>query len=84
MVAEGLSEQPMDAIAKRIVSMGFNCVRLTWPVFLVTNDTLGSLTVRQSLRSLGLLESISGIQANNPSIIDLPLLNVYQVIAFSA
>ncbi|KAJ6725713.1 CELLULASE FAMILY PROTEIN [Salix purpurea] len=84
MVAEGLSKQPMDAIAKRIVSLGFNCVRLTWPVFLVTNDTLGSLTVRQSLESLALLESISGIQANNPSIIDLPLLNVYQVIALTA
>ncbi|KAJ6321438.1 hypothetical protein OIU77_011501 [Salix suchowensis] len=55
MVAEGLSKQPMDAIAKRIVSMGFNCVRLTWPVFL----------------------------ANNPSIIDLPLLNVYQAVVSS-
>ncbi|KAJ6689108.1 hypothetical protein OIU85_005507 [Salix viminalis] len=83
MVAEGLSKQPMDAIAKRIVSLGFNCVRLTWPVFLVTNDTLGSLTVRQSLESLALLESISGIQANNPSIIDLPLLNVYQAVVSS-
>ena len=79
MVAEGLSKQPMDAISKKIVSMGFNCVRLTWPLFLVTNDSLASLTVRQSFQSLGLFESIAGIQANNPSIIDLPLIKAYQV-----
>ena len=79
MVAEGLSKQPMDAISKKIVSMGFNCVRLTWPLFLVTNDSLASLTVRQSFQSLGLFESIAGVQANNPSIIDLPLIKAYQV-----
>ncbi|XP_039037371.1 glycosyl hydrolase 5 family protein-like [Hibiscus syriacus] len=44
MLAEGLSKQPMDKIAKQIVSMGFNCVRYTWPVYLITNDSLASLT----------------------------------------
>lgn len=79
VVAEGLSKQPMDAISKRIKSMGFNCVRLTWPLFLATNDSLASLTVRQSFQSLGLSESVVGIQANNPSIVDLPLLQAFQV-----
>ncbi|XP_075659951.1 glycosyl hydrolase 5 family protein-like [Castanea sativa] len=83
MVAEGLSKQPMDAISKKIVSMGFNCVRLTWPLFLVTNDSLASLTVRQSFQSLGLFESIAGILANNPSIIDLPLIKAYQAVVSS-
>uniref|UniRef100_A0A2P2PJ99 Glycoside hydrolase family 5 domain-containing protein n=1 Tax=Rhizophora mucronata TaxID=61149 RepID=A0A2P2PJ99_RHIMU len=83
VVAEGLSKQPVEAIAKRILSLGFNCVRLTWPLFLVTNTTLASLTVRQSFRSLGLNEPISGIQANNPSIIDLPLIQAYQVVVSS-
>ncbi|KAH7515638.1 hypothetical protein FEM48_Zijuj10G0047800 [Ziziphus jujuba var. spinosa] len=80
VVAEGLSKQPLDTISKRIVSMGFNCVRLTWPLFLATNDSLASITVRQSFQSLGLLESIAGIQANNPSIIDLPIINAYQAV----
>ena len=79
MVTEGLSKQPVDAISKKIASMGFNCVRLTWPVFLVTNDSLASVTVRQSFQSLGLSDTISGIQANNPSIIDLPLIKAFQV-----
>ncbi|XP_021901157.1 uncharacterized protein LOC110817069 [Carica papaya] len=80
MVAEGLSKSPMDLISKTIVKMGFNCVRFTWPTFLVTNDSLASLTVRQSFQKLGLSDSIPGIQANNPSIIDLPLIKAYQAV----
>lgn len=80
MMAEGLSKQPVDAISKRIVSMGFNCVRLTWPLFLVTNDSLSSLTVRNSLQSLGLVEAIAGFQANNPSVLDLSLISAYQAV----
>nr|POE88507.1 monocopper oxidase-like protein sku5 [Quercus suber] len=83
MVTEGLSKQPMDAISKKIASMGFNRVRLTWPLFLVTNDSLASLTVSQSCQSLGLSESIARIQANNPSIIDLPLIKAYQMLRAS-
>lgn len=79
MVAEGLSKQPVDTISKSITNMGFNCVRLTWPLFLFTNDSLVSLTVRQSFNNLGLVESIAGLQANNPSILDLSVLQAYQV-----
>lgn len=79
VVAEGLSKQPVDVISKGIKSMGFNCVRLTWPILLVTNDSLSSLTVRQSFQNLGLLDSVAGVQANNPSIIDLTLIQAFQV-----
>ena len=79
MVAEGLNKQPLDAISKRIVSMGFNCVRFTWPLYLVTNDSLASLTVRQSFQRLGLSQYIAGIQAKNPSIIDVPLITAFRV-----
>ncbi|XP_062110479.1 glycosyl hydrolase 5 family protein-like [Humulus lupulus] len=80
VVAEGLSKQPIDAIAGRVSSMGFNCVRLTWPLYLATNDSLAALTVRQSFERLGLTQAIAGIQANNPSIVDLPLLEAYQAV----
>lgn len=79
VLAEGLSKQPLDAISKRIVSMGFNCVRFTWPTFLFTNDSLGALTVRQSFQNLNLPEALAGIQHNNPFIIDLPLLKAFEV-----
>ncbi|XP_006483983.1 glycosyl hydrolase 5 family protein [Citrus sinensis] len=83
VVAEGLSKQPMDMLSKRVVDMGFNCVRLTWPLYLATNDSLASLTVRQSFQKLGLLEAIGGIQSNNPSIVDLPLIKAFQAVVAS-
>ncbi|KAK4402705.1 hypothetical protein Sango_1011200 [Sesamum angolense] len=83
VVAEGLSKQPVDEISEEIRSLGFNCVRLTWPLFLFTNDTLAARTVRQSLTNLGLFEAIAGFQTNNPDIIDLPLIDAYQAVVGS-
>ncbi|XP_026441305.1 glycosyl hydrolase 5 family protein-like isoform X2 [Papaver somniferum] len=80
MVAEGLSNQPLDSISKKIRNMGFNCVRLTWPLFLIMDDSLASVTVRTSFQRLGLVEYVSGIQANNPSLLDLPLIEVFQAV----
>ncbi|PWA68964.1 ricin B, lectin domain, Glycoside hydrolase, family 5 [Artemisia annua] len=82
-LAEGLSKQPVDVIAKKILDMGFNCVRLTYPLYLFTDDTLSATTVRQSLQALGLMSSIAGVQANNPSIIDLPLIDAFQEVVSS-
>ncbi|KAL1565230.1 cellulase [Salvia divinorum] len=83
MVAEGLSKKPAEQISSEILDLGFNCVRLTWPLFLFTNDTLASLTVRQSFKNLGLFEAIAGLQINNPSIIDLSLINAYKAVVGS-
>ncbi|KAI3842679.1 hypothetical protein MKX03_027343 [Papaver bracteatum] len=83
MVAEGLSKQPLDSISKKIRNMGFNCVRLTWPLFLVTDDSLALVTVRTSFQRLGLVEYVSGIQTNNPSLLDLPLIEVFQAVVSS-
>ncbi|GFQ00686.1 endoglucanase e1 [Phtheirospermum japonicum] len=82
-VAEGLSKRAVDEISEEIKSFGFNCVRLTWPLFMFTNDTLASTTVNQSLNNLGLLEAIAGFQTNNPSIIHLSLINAYQAVVAS-
>ncbi|CAN0929322.1 Glycosyl hydrolase 5 family protein [Linum grandiflorum] len=83
LLAEGLSKLPIEALAGKITSLGFNCVRLTWPIHLVTNDSLGSLTVRESFRRLGLFGSLAGIQANNPAIVDLSLVMAFQKVVSS-
>ncbi|KAG1370043.1 glycosyl hydrolase 5 family protein [Cocos nucifera] len=80
VLAEGMGKQPVDAISNKIASMGFNCVRLTWPLFLATNDSLANLTVRQSFQSLGLAESLAAIQVNNPALVDLPLIQAFQAV----
>ncbi|KAL8161365.1 hypothetical protein V2J09_012854 [Rumex salicifolius] len=79
-VAEGLSHQPMDTISKTIAALGFNCVRLTWPTYLVTNGTVANMTVRASFETNGLGLYVSGLEANNPTIVDLPLIKAFQAV----
>ncbi|CAN1295434.1 Glycosyl hydrolase 5 family protein [Linum perenne] len=78
LLAEGLSKLPIETLAGKITSLGFNCVRLTWPIHLVTNDSLSQRTVRDSFTRLGLLDSLAGIQANNPAVVDLSLIVAFQ------
>ncbi|XP_074309980.1 glycosyl hydrolase 5 family protein-like [Silene latifolia] len=83
MVAEGLNKQPVDVISKKILKMGFNCVRLTWPTYLVTNAFLANLTVKKSFLRFGLHDDILGIQKNNPTFLDLSLIKAYQAVVAS-
>lgn len=80
VVAEGLSKKPVNEISKEIKSMGFNCVRLTWPTLLTTDDNISNLKVRQSLENHGLIDFIDGFQFNNPTILDLSLIQAFQVL----
>jgi hypothetical protein len=77
--AEGLARRGVGDIAARVVAMGFNCVRLTWPTYLATNATLASLPLRWSLERLGMLESVAGVRVNNPALLELPLIDVFRV-----
>ncbi|KFK38059.1 hypothetical protein AALP_AA3G064700 [Arabis alpina] len=64
--------------------MGFNCVRFTWPLELMTNDTLAfNVTVRQSFERYGLNQDLNGIHTHNPSIVDIPLVNAFQAVVYS-
>ncbi|XP_057530023.1 glycosyl hydrolase 5 family protein-like [Amaranthus tricolor] len=83
VVAEGLNKQPIDVISNKIKDMGFNCVRLTWPLELATNHSLASLTVTQSYENAGLCTSIPDLQANNPSILHLSLLSAFKAVVAS-
>ncbi|CAN6228564.1 unnamed protein product [Urochloa humidicola] len=83
MLAEGLGKQPVGAIAAAVSSMGFNCVRLTWPTFLVTNASYGDVTVAESFRRLNLTESLAGITVNNPTFVDLKLIEALKAVVRS-
>ncbi|PKA61281.1 hypothetical protein AXF42_Ash006178 [Apostasia shenzhenica] len=78
VVAEGLGKQPVDVIARSVRSMGFNCVRLTWPLYLATNASVASLTVGESLRRLGLVESAAGVAVNNPQLLNATLMEAFK------
>lgn len=79
MVIEGLNKQPVDAITAKISSLGFNCVRLTYASYMLTNETSNNITVRDSLHSNGLNESVASISVHNPEIIDLLLIDTFKV-----
>ena len=80
MLAEGLNKRPVGAIAADVAAMGFNCVRLTWPTFMVTNSSYSSLTVAQSFERLNLTDSLAGIRVNNPDVVDLKLIDAFKAI----
>ncbi|KAH9313810.1 hypothetical protein KI387_022437, partial [Taxus chinensis] len=83
MVAEGLDRQPLDTITTSITAMGFNCVRLTWALYMFTDPSLGSTTVRESLRKSSLTDAESGIETHNPDLLDLSVLEVYKRVVSS-
>ncbi|KAF3775361.1 Endoglucanase [Nymphaea thermarum] len=83
VVAEGLNKQPLDSISTLISTMGFNCVRLTWPLFLFTNESYSNLTVRSSFQTFNLIESIAALQFHNPHLIDLPLIDAFKAVVSS-
>lgn len=78
VVPEGLSRKPIKAIAMRVASLGFNCVRLTWATYLWTRDhTYEKLTVGRSLQSLGLNKALRGVSRHNPPMLGLTVREAY-------
>lgn len=71
MVPEGLHKQPLNTIASAISSMGFNCVRLTWPTYMFTRPDYSSLTVAESLDQWRLCGAKAGMARNNPNLLGL-------------
>lgn len=78
MVTEGLSRQPLKYITSTIVSQGFNCVRLTWATFMVTNPANRNQTVQGSLNSLNLSDAAAAMAVSNPEFLDLTLMDSYK------
>lgn len=78
MVTEGLNRQPLKYITNTIASQGFNCVRLTWATFMVTNPANRNLTVEASLNSLNLSDAAAAMAVSNPEFLDLTLMDAFK------
>ncbi|XP_068652570.1 glycosyl hydrolase 5 family protein-like [Aristolochia californica] len=77
MLVEGLDRKPVGDIASGVVSLGFNCVRLTWATFMFTRDGFLKLRVGESLEANGLAEALINMAKHNPSMINLTLVQAY-------
>ncbi|XAR70241.1 Cellulase [Bertholletia excelsa] len=80
MVAEGLEKKPLDDIAAKVASTGFNCVRFTWALFMFTRTNYTKLTVSQSLDLWNLTNAKAGIAQHNPHILNLSILDAQRAV----
>ncbi|KAJ4977557.1 hypothetical protein NE237_008337 [Protea cynaroides] len=79
MVPEGLNKQPVEGIVQRISSMGFNCVRLTWALYMATDESYSTnMTVQQMFHNLNLNDVLVGIAQKNPDILDLVIVDAFK------
>ncbi|XP_022969773.1 uncharacterized protein LOC111468874 [Cucurbita maxima] len=81
MLVEGLQFKRLDDIVALIVKLRFNCVRLTYPIYMFTR--YANLTVQQSFQKLDLKEAITGITQNNPSILNMTIVEAYVAVVDS-
>ncbi|KAL0541977.1 hypothetical protein IC582_022060 [Cucumis melo] len=75
MLAEGLHLRPLNDIVALVVKLRFNCVRLTYSIHMFTRHA--NLTVQQSFENFDMKDTIAGIAQNNPSILNLTLVQAY-------
>ncbi|KAK9057768.1 hypothetical protein SSX86_022606 [Deinandra increscens subsp. villosa] len=78
MLAEGLDKKPMSHIIRHIALLGFNCVRLTWATHMFTRYS--TKTVMQTFRDLNLMNAITGIEKNNPQVLDLTVVDAFSAV----
>ncbi|KAG0457925.1 hypothetical protein HPP92_023082 [Vanilla planifolia] len=84
VVPEGLDRQPVEAIAVKITSLGFNCLRLTWATYMWTKKRYANLAIVDSLDSLGLHDAAAGIARNNLRILGMTVREAYDAVVQAA
>lgn len=81
MLVEGLHLGPLDDIASSVAKLRFNCVRLTYSIHMFTR--YANLTVQQSFENFDLKEAMVGIAQNNPSLLNMTLVQAYEAVVDS-
>ncbi|KAL9678818.1 hypothetical protein QQ045_016669 [Rhodiola kirilowii] len=81
MVPEGLDKQPLDKITSTVAALGFNCVRLTWAIFMYTRpEEYSNLTLSQAFDIQNLTDAKAQIMKYNPSLVDLKVGDVHEAV----
>ncbi|XP_022145907.1 uncharacterized protein LOC111015255 [Momordica charantia] len=81
MLAEGLHRRRLDDIAATVAKLRFNCVRLTYSIHMFTR--YANLTVKQSFENLDMKDAMAGISQNNPSVLNMTLVEAYEAVVDS-
>ncbi|KAK7276062.1 hypothetical protein RIF29_17194 [Crotalaria pallida] len=78
MMPEGLDRQPLKDLVALLVKHKFNCVRLTYAIYMWTRYS-GS-NVNETLGSLDIPEVVEGIAKNNPSVLKMTHIQVFEAV----
>ncbi|KAI4328758.1 hypothetical protein L6164_021090 [Bauhinia variegata] len=76
MLPEGLDKQPVKNIVGQIVKHRFNCVRLTYAIYMWTR--YGHHSVGQTLSTLDIPAIVEGIAKYNPSVLNMTHIQAFE------
>ncbi|PNX94957.1 endoglucanase e1, partial [Trifolium pratense] len=79
MIPEGLDRIPLQEIVGELVKNNFNCVRLTYAIYMWTRN--GNHTVNDTLNGLDAPDAVvAGIAKNNPSILKMTHIEAFDAV----
>ncbi|KAI5396146.1 hypothetical protein KIW84_062372, partial [Lathyrus oleraceus] len=78
MIPEGLDRRPIKELVGEIVKNNFNCVRLTYAIYMWTRH--GNRIVNDTLNDLDLPEVVEGISKYNPSVLKMTHIEAFDAV----
>ncbi|WVZ17110.1 hypothetical protein V8G54_010092 [Vigna mungo] len=78
MMPEGLDKRPLKEIVGELVKHNFNCVRLTYAIYMWTR--YAHENVSANLASLDVPEVVQGIAKNNPSVLSMTHIQTFHAV----
>lgn len=78
MIPEGLDERPLKDIVSELVENKFNCVRLTYAIYMWTRYGHGN--VNATFDTLDAPEVVHGIAKNNPFVLSMTHVQVFDAV----
>ncbi|XP_027905958.1 glycosyl hydrolase 5 family protein-like [Vigna unguiculata] len=78
MIPEGLDKRPLKDIVGELVKHKFNCVRLTYAIYMWTR--YAHENVSANLASLDVPEVVEGIAKNNPSVLSMTHIQTFHAV----
>ncbi|XP_061340173.1 glycosyl hydrolase 5 family protein-like [Gastrolobium bilobum] len=76
MIPEGLDKRPLKELVGELVKHKFNCVRLTYAIYMWTRH--GNHIVNDTFSNFDAPEVVDGIAKNNPSVLNMTHIQAFE------
>ncbi|XP_019459945.1 PREDICTED: uncharacterized protein LOC109359704 [Lupinus angustifolius] len=78
MIPEGLNKRPLKDIVGELVKYKFNCVRLTYAIYMWTRYS--NKSVSDTFATMNATKVVEGISKNNPWVLNVTHINVFETV----